>query len=79
MTSLPAEHFKFGKRGAIREGYAADLVLFDPATVGETATFEKPHSYAAGIARVIVNGVTVVNDGQHTGARPGQILAMSTK
>jgi N-acyl-D-aspartate/D-glutamate deacylase len=79
MTSLPAEHFKFGKRGAIREGYAADLVLFDPVTVGETATFEKPHSYAAGIARVIVNGVTVVNDGQHTGARPGQILTMSAK
>jgi len=78
MTSLPAEHFRFAKRGAIKEGYAADVVIFDPAAVGDTATFEKPHGYAAGISRVIVNGVTVVNDGQHTGARPGQVLA-STK
>src|SRR4029078_8878487 len=49
MTSLPAEHFRFAERCAIREGYAADVVIFDPAAVAETSTFEKPHAYAAGI------------------------------
>ena len=77
MTSLPAEHFRFEKRGLIKEGYAADITIFDPATVADTATFEKPHASPAGIAYVLVNGVAVVQKGQHTGARPGQILATS--
>jgi N-acyl-D-amino-acid deacylase len=52
-------------------------VIFDPATVGDTATFEKPHAYAAGIPYVIVNGVLVVKDGEHTNARPGAVLTRS--
>jgi N-acyl-D-amino-acid deacylase len=74
MTSLPARHFRFQGRGLIQEGYAADIAIFDPATVGDTATFEKPHAFAAGVPHVLVNGVPVVRNGQHTGARPGQIL-----
>jgi N-acyl-D-aspartate/D-glutamate deacylase len=74
MTSLPARHFRFQGRGLIQEGYAADITIFDPATVGDTATFEKPHAFAAGVPHVLVNGVAVVRNGQHTGARPGQIL-----
>lgn len=71
MTSLPAEHFRFANRGLLKEGYAADVVVLDPATVADTATYDKPHSYAAGISYVLVNGVVVVKEGQHTGQRPG--------
>ena len=77
MTSLPATHFKLPGRGTIRAGYAADLVLFDPKTVADTATFEAPHSYAAGIPYVLVNGVVVVSNGTQTDARPGQVIANS--
>lgn len=73
MTSLPASHFQLSGRGLIREGYAADLVLFDPAKAGDTATFEKPHAYATGFPYVLVNGVPVIDQGEPTGARPGQI------
>jgi N-acyl-D-amino-acid deacylase len=79
MTSLPAAHFRFPKRGLIKEGYAADLVLFDPATVGDRATFERPHAYAAGIPYVIVNGVPVVVRGEQTSARPGLVLTVDGK
>jgi N-acyl-D-amino-acid deacylase len=74
MTGLPAGHFGFANRGRIAEGYAADLVIFDPATVGDPSTYDRPHQYAAGIDDVLVNGVAVVKNGQYTGARPGQIL-----
>jgi N-acyl-D-amino-acid deacylase len=74
MTSLPAEHFRFEKRGLIKEGYAADITIFDPATIADAATFERPHASPPGIAYVLVNGVAVLRKGQHTGARPGQIL-----
>ena len=57
MTSLPAAQFRFARRGLLAEGYAADVVVFDPATVADRATFEKPHAYAAGIPFVVVNGV----------------------
>ena len=77
MTSLPAEHFKFARRGLIKPGYAADIAVFDPQSVGDTATFEKPHAFAAGVPYVLVNGVVVVRKGEHTGARPGQILTTS--
>jgi N-acyl-D-amino-acid deacylase len=78
MTSLPAEHFRFDRRGLIRDGYAADITIFDPATVSDTATFEAPHAFAAGIPYVLVNGVVVVRKGQHTGARPGEVLTPAT-
>jgi N-acyl-D-amino-acid deacylase len=74
MTSLPAEFFKFDGRGVIREGAAADLVLFDPMTVRDLATYDRPNAFPAGIPHVLVNGVFVVRDGKTTGARPGQIL-----
>lgn len=74
MTSLPAEHFRFERRGRLKEGYAADITIFDPKTVADTATFEKPHAFAAGVPYVLVNGVVVVRKGQHTGARPGEVL-----
>jgi N-acyl-D-amino-acid deacylase len=74
MTSLPAAQFRFARRGLVKEGYAADLVVFDPATVGDRATFEKPHAYAAGIPYVFVNGVAVVSKGEQTSARPGVVL-----
>ena len=78
MTSLPAEHFRFEGRGSIKEGYAADLVLFSAATVADTATFEKPHAFAAGVPYVLVNGVVVIDNGEHTGMRPGLVLTLKS-
>ena len=74
MTSLPAAQFRFARRGLLAEGYSADVAVFDPATVGDRATFEKPHAYAAGIPFVVVNGVVVVSKGEQTAARPGTVL-----
>jgi N-acyl-D-amino-acid deacylase len=74
MTSLPAQILGLNDRGQIKEGFAADLAIFDPARVGETNSFEKPKSYAAGVPYVIVNGVVVIDMGEHTGARPGRAL-----
>jgi N-acyl-D-amino-acid deacylase len=79
MTSLPADQFRFGGRGRLAVGNAADIVIFDRATVGDAATFEKPHAYARGIPYVLVNGVAVVRNGEHTGARPGVVLSPSKK
>jgi N-acyl-D-aspartate/D-glutamate deacylase len=74
MTSLPAEHFRLARRGLLKPGYAADVVVFNPATVRDTATFERPHGFAEGVPYVLVNGVVVVRNGEHTGAKPGQVL-----
>jgi N-acyl-D-amino-acid deacylase len=74
MTSLPAEHFRFDRRGLLKVGYAADITVFDPRTVNDTATYARPHAFAAGVPYVLVNGVVVVRRAQHTGARPGEIL-----
>jgi N-acyl-D-amino-acid deacylase len=74
MTSLPAQILGLRDRGQIREGFAADVAIFDPATVAETNSFEKPKSYPAGIPYTIVNGVVVIDGGKHTGARPGRAL-----
>ena len=76
MTSLPAEQFRFADRGRIAEGYFGDLVVFDRATVGDAATFDKPHAYARGIPHVLVNGVPVIRSGEHTGAKPGRALML---
>lgn len=78
MSALPAEHFGFTDRGLVKEGYAADLVLFDPKRVADRATFEAPHAWPDGLPHVLVNGVFVVRDGQHTGARPGVVLRRAT-
>ena len=74
MTSLPADQFRFADRGRIAPGYFADIVLFDRATVGDPATFDKPHAYASGIPYVLVNGVVVVKNAEQTGAKPGVAL-----
>ncbi|MEW6338270.1 MAG: D-aminoacylase [Acidobacteriota bacterium] len=74
MTSLPARTFRMHDRGLIRPGFAADLVLFDPSRVADTATFTSPHHYSEGFALVLVNGVAVVEDDAVTGARPGRVL-----
>jgi dihydroorotase/N-acyl-D-amino-acid deacylase len=74
MTTLPASRLGLDDRGRIREGAWADLVLFDAATVADLATFEAPHQYPRGIPFVIVNGVVVVDGGNMTTARPGQVL-----
>jgi len=79
MTSLPAQFFGFADRGVIKAGAFADLVIFDPAKVADTATYSKPHSYPVGIAAVIVNGVVTVRNGKHTGAKAGQVLTRSRK
>lgn len=77
MTSLPATTFRLQDRGSIRVGAWADLVIFDPATVQDVATFNDPHHYATGIPHVLVNGVPVIRDGVHTGARPGKALRLN--
>jgi N-acyl-D-amino-acid deacylase len=74
MTSLPAQILRLRDRGQIREGFAADLAIFDPAKVAETNSFEKPKSYPVGIPYTIVNGVLVIDGGKHTNARPGKPL-----
>ncbi|TXD72341.1 N-acyl-D-amino-acid deacylase family protein [Aequorivita antarctica] len=74
LTSLPATNLKIKKRGALKEGYFADLALFDPKTIQDQATFEKPMQYATGMRHVFVNGVQVLKDGEHTGALPGKVV-----
>jgi N-acyl-D-amino-acid deacylase len=74
MTSLPAQTFGLRDRGLIREGMAADLVIFDENTIGDLATYDKPHQYPSGIAYVLVNGTVVLTNNQMTPARPGQAL-----
>jgi N-acyl-D-amino-acid deacylase len=74
MTSLPAQTFNLRDRGLLREGYAADIVIFDDATIGDRATYDQPHQYAAGISFVIVNGQAVLANGEMTKARPGIAL-----
>jgi N-acyl-D-amino-acid deacylase len=71
MTSLPALAFRFEDRGLLREGFAADITIFDPETVIDKATFEEPHQYPEGIVHVIVNGELVIEDGEVTEALPG--------
>lgn len=74
MTSLPASILGLTDRGAIKEGLWADLVIFDPATVADKATFEDPFQYPVGIDTVLVNGTVVLEEGKHTNARPGKVL-----
>ncbi len=74
MTGLPAAKLRLHDRGLIKPGKAADLVLFDPDTIADTATYEKPHQYARGIWHVFVNGEAVIKETAHTGLRPGRVL-----
>jgi len=74
MSALPAQRLGLADRGVIREGLKADIAVFDPARVRDTATFEKPHSYAEGVSYVLVNGQVVFEQGAMTAARPGRVL-----
>src|SRR4051812_7616264 len=74
LSGLPATNLGLDGRGFIQEGMFADIVVFDPATVGDRATFEKPHQYSVGMKHVFVNGTQVLKDGEHTGAKPGRAL-----
>ncbi len=74
LTHLPAENLKLNKRGLLREGYYADIVIFNPEKIRDHATFQEPHQYATGVSHVFVNGTPVLWDGEHTGAKPGQIV-----
>jgi N-acyl-D-amino-acid deacylase len=74
LTGLPASNLGLDRRGLITEGFFADLVVFDPETITDNATYENPHQYATGVRHVLVNGVPVLKDGEHTGAKPGRAL-----
>lgn len=74
LTSLPAQQAGIRGRGRLAAGYAADVVVFDPAKIADTATYDKPHSYAVGVSDVLVNGTAVLRGGDHTDARPGRFV-----
>ena len=74
MTGLPAANLKLDRRGLLAEGYYADIVVFDPETVADMATFEDPHQLATGVQHVFVNGGQVLQNGEHTGATPGRFV-----
>jgi N-acyl-D-amino-acid deacylase len=74
LAALPAENLRLDRRGRLQEGHFADVVVFDPAAVQDHATFEDPHQYSTGMVHVLVNGVPVVRDREHTGATPGRVV-----
>ena len=74
LSGLPATNLKIRDRGFLKEEYYADVVVFDPATIQDHATFEKPHQYSTGVYHVFVNGEQVLKDGEHTGATPGRVV-----
>jgi len=74
LTSLPAHNLRLRRRGSLAPGYYADVVVFDPATIQDHARFDDPHHYSTGMLHVFVNGVQVLNDGEHTGATPGRVV-----
>ncbi len=74
LTSLPAANLKLDRRGALKIGHYADVVVFDPKTIQDHATFDKPHQYSTGMKHVFVNGVQVLKAGEHTGATPGRFV-----
>ena len=78
LTSLPANNLRLERRGMISPGYFADIVAFDPAHIKDLATFQKPHQLAIGMRHVLVNGVPVLKDGEHTNAKPGRVVKGTT-
>jgi len=74
MTSAVADRLSLRDRGLLREGMLADVILFDPATINDRATFAEPHQLSVGVEEVWVNGVRVLKQGEHTGAKPGRIV-----
>jgi N-acyl-D-amino-acid deacylase len=74
LSGLPAMNLGLDRRGFLKEGMFADIVIFDPNTIADRATFEKPHQYAVGVRDVFVNGAQVLKNGEHTGAKPGRAV-----
>ena len=74
LTSLPADNLRIAERGRLKTGQFADVVVFDPNTIADRATYEKPHQYSVGVRHVWVNGTQVLKDGEHTGATPGRVV-----
>ena len=74
LSGLPATNLELDRRGFLKDGMFADVVVFDPRTIVDRATFEKPHQFAVGVKHVFVNGGHVLKDGEHTGAKPGRAL-----
>jgi N-acyl-D-amino-acid deacylase len=74
LSGLPATNLELDRRGFLKEGMFADVVVFDPASIADRATFEQPHQYSLGVRHVLVNGVHVLKQGEHTGAKPGRAL-----
>src|SRR5437870_3069138 len=74
LSAFPCDNLRLDRRGRIARGFFADVVIFDPATIRDHATYERPHRYATGVAHVFVNGTPVLRDGEHTGAMPGRVL-----
>jgi N-acyl-D-amino-acid deacylase len=74
LAALPAETLKIERRGRLKQGFFADVVVFDPRAIEDHATFVEPHRYATGMVHVFVNGIQVLRDGEHTGATPGRVV-----
>lgn len=74
LTSLPAGVLRLDRRGSLMVGYFADIVVFDPATIQDHATYDQPHQYSTGVLHVFVNGQQVLKDGEHTGELPGRFI-----
>jgi N-acyl-D-aspartate/D-glutamate deacylase len=74
LSALPAQNLKLRDRGELKPGAYADIVVFDPATIADHATYDRPQQFATGMRDVFVNGVQVLRDGEHTGAKPGQVV-----
>jgi N-acyl-D-amino-acid deacylase len=74
LTSFPAANLRIKDRGSLKPGYFADIVAFDPTTIQDHATYEKPHQYSTGMMHVWVNGTQVLKNGEHTDAKPGQVV-----
>jgi N-acyl-D-aspartate/D-glutamate deacylase len=74
LTSLPAENLRIRERGKLTPGFFADIVVFDPVTIADHATFELPHQLSTGVEQLFVNGAQVLSDGEHTNAKPGRVV-----
>jgi len=74
LAALPAQVLRIDRRGELKEGFFADIVVFNPDTIQDHATFAEPHQYATGMVHVFVNGEQVLKDGEHTGATPGRVV-----
>ncbi len=74
LAALPSQNLRIDRRGELKVGYFADVVVFDPDTIQDHATFVEPHQYSTGMLHVFVNGEQVLEDGEHTGATPGRVV-----